>query len=71
MGFINIQQHISNIRQYVDKGFEKIILHKVERNQEEFIRVFGEKFLSVSYEIVHALTDINPLVCCLFGYVNH
>jgi probable non-F420 flavinoid oxidoreductase len=41
----NIQQHIDSLKAYADLGFEKIILHNVGRNQEEFIKVFGEKVL--------------------------
>ena len=41
----NIQQHIDRLKAYTDLGFEKIILHHVGRNQEEFIRVFGEAVL--------------------------
>ena len=38
-------QHIAWLKQYVDLGFEKIILHNVGRNQEEFINVFGDKVI--------------------------
>jgi G6PDH family F420-dependent oxidoreductase len=41
----DIQQHIDNLKQYADLGFEKIILHNVGRNQEEFIKAFGDKVL--------------------------
>jgi len=41
----NIQQHIDSLKEYAQLGFEKIILHNVGRNQEEFIEVFGEKVL--------------------------
>ncbi|MBA4141002.1 MAG: TIGR03885 family FMN-dependent LLM class oxidoreductase [Segetibacter sp.] len=41
----NIQQHIDSLKDYAALGFEKIILHNVGRNQEEFIEVFGEKVL--------------------------
>jgi probable non-F420 flavinoid oxidoreductase len=41
----NIQHHIDSLKEYADLGFEKIILHNVGRNQEEFITVFGEKVL--------------------------
>ncbi len=41
----NIQQHIDSLKKYAALGFEKIILHNVGRNQEEFIKVFGEKVL--------------------------
>ncbi len=41
----NIQSHIDSLRGYAALGFEKIILHNVGRNQEEFINVFGDKVL--------------------------
>jgi alkanesulfonate monooxygenase SsuD/methylene tetrahydromethanopterin reductase-like flavin-dependent oxidoreductase (luciferase family) len=41
----NLQQHIDWIKQYRDLGFEKIILHNVNREQEEFINEFGEHVL--------------------------
>jgi coenzyme F420-dependent glucose-6-phosphate dehydrogenase len=39
------EQHIEWIRQDITLGFDKIILHNVNRNQEKFIRDFGEKVL--------------------------
>jgi coenzyme F420-dependent glucose-6-phosphate dehydrogenase len=39
------QQHIDWIRHYIDLGFENIILHNVNREQELFIRDFGEYVL--------------------------
>jgi coenzyme F420-dependent glucose-6-phosphate dehydrogenase len=41
----NPQQHIDWIKQYIDLGFEKIILHNVNRDQERFINDFGDKVL--------------------------
>ncbi len=41
----NIGQHIDSLKAYAQLGFEKIILHNVGRNQEEFINVFGDKVL--------------------------
>ncbi len=41
----NIQQHIDSLKAYADLGLEKINLHNIGRNQEEFINVFGEKVL--------------------------
>jgi alkanesulfonate monooxygenase SsuD/methylene tetrahydromethanopterin reductase-like flavin-dependent oxidoreductase (luciferase family) len=43
----NIDQHIEWIRQDMQLGFDKIILHNVNREQENFIRVFGESVLPV------------------------
>jgi coenzyme F420-dependent glucose-6-phosphate dehydrogenase len=41
----SIEQHIEWIRQDRELGFERIILHNVNREQERFIRTFGEKVL--------------------------
>ncbi len=35
------REHIKWIRQYIDMGFQNIILHNVNREQEEFINDFG------------------------------
>lgn len=41
----NIQQHIDWIKQDMELGFDKIILHNVNREQELFLNVFGDKIL--------------------------
>ncbi len=41
----NLQLHTESLKAYAGLGFEKIILHNVGRNQEEFINVFGDKVL--------------------------
>jgi probable non-F420 flavinoid oxidoreductase len=41
----NTQQHIDWIKQDQELGFDRIILHNVNRGQEQFIRDFGEKVL--------------------------
>jgi coenzyme F420-dependent glucose-6-phosphate dehydrogenase len=41
----DLQQHIDWIRQDMELGFERIILHNVNREQEGFIKAFGEKVL--------------------------
>lgn len=41
----SLQQHTDWIRPYIDLGFEKIILHNVNRGQERFINDFGDKVL--------------------------
>jgi coenzyme F420-dependent glucose-6-phosphate dehydrogenase len=38
-------QHIAWIKEYQSLGFDKIFLHNVNRNQQFFIREFGEKVL--------------------------
>lgn len=38
-------QHVEWIQQYAALGFDEIILHNVNRQQERFIQVFGEKVL--------------------------
>lgn len=42
----NLQQHINWIKQDISLGFEKIILHNVNRDQQTFIKDFGENVLS-------------------------
>lgn len=39
------QQFVKWLQEYIDLGFEEIILHNVSREQELFIEVFGEKVL--------------------------
>lgn len=41
----NIQQHIDWIKQDMELGFDKIILHNVNREQELFLNVFGDQVL--------------------------
>jgi hypothetical protein len=41
----DLKQHIDWIQQDMQLGFERIILHNVNRQQEPFIKVFGEKVL--------------------------
>jgi len=41
----DVRDYIKWIKQYIDMGFERIILHNVNRKQEQFIKDFGEKVL--------------------------
>jgi alkanesulfonate monooxygenase SsuD/methylene tetrahydromethanopterin reductase-like flavin-dependent oxidoreductase (luciferase family) len=41
----DIDFHADLIKSYIDLGFNTIILHNVNRNQETFIKDFGEKLL--------------------------
>ncbi len=41
------QQYIEWLQEYVELGFDELILHNVNREQEQFIEVFGEKVLPV------------------------
>lgn len=41
----DLQQHTQWIQQYIDMGFENIVLHNVNRQQEPFIRDFGREVL--------------------------
>jgi coenzyme F420-dependent glucose-6-phosphate dehydrogenase len=41
----DVQKHIDWIKQDMELEFDRIILHNVNRKQEEFIKVFGEKVL--------------------------
>lgn len=41
----HVQKHIDWIKKDMELEFDRIILHNVSRNQQEFIKVFGEKVL--------------------------
>jgi probable non-F420 flavinoid oxidoreductase len=41
----DVQVHIDFIKSYIDLGFDTIILHNVNRDQETFISDFGERVL--------------------------
>ena len=41
------QQHIEWLQQDVALGFNELLLHNVNREQQQFIQVFGEKVLPV------------------------
>lgn len=52
----NMQYHIDQIGTYVDQGFERVILHNVNSNQEQFITDFGEQLIPLfSNEIKHVI----------------
>lgn len=38
-------QHRAEIQKFIDAGFDRIYIHNVGRNQEEFIKVFGREVL--------------------------
>ena len=41
----DVQQHIDWVKQDMELGFERIILHNVNREQQHFIKVFGDEVL--------------------------
>jgi coenzyme F420-dependent glucose-6-phosphate dehydrogenase len=41
----SVAQHIDWLSEYAELGFERLYLHQVGRNQQEFIACFGEKVL--------------------------
>jgi coenzyme F420-dependent glucose-6-phosphate dehydrogenase len=41
----DLEQHIQWLTQDVELGFDVIFIHQVGRDQEQFLRVFGEKVL--------------------------
>ena len=41
----NLQQQIEWLQKDIELGFDELILHNVNRAQEQFIEVFGEKIL--------------------------
>lgn len=46
----SLEQHIEWIKSDMSLGFERIILHNVNREQERFIKTFGEKVLPVLHK---------------------
>lgn len=43
----DVQQHIEWLQEYIELGFDELILHNVNREHEQFIEVFGEKVVPV------------------------
>jgi probable non-F420 flavinoid oxidoreductase len=43
----DIQQHIDWLQQDIELGFEELMLHNVNREQEQFIYTFGEKVVPI------------------------
>ncbi|MCU0491014.1 MAG: TIGR03557 family F420-dependent LLM class oxidoreductase [Chloroflexaceae bacterium] len=41
----DLEEHRAHLQGFLDLGFDKIYIHNVGRNQEQFIRVFGEQVL--------------------------
>jgi hypothetical protein len=41
----DLDEHLAALQGYVDMGFDDIYLHNVGRNQEAFIRAFGENVI--------------------------
>ncbi|RUS98488.1 hypothetical protein DSM106972_081170 [Dulcicalothrix desertica PCC 7102] len=41
----NPQQHIEWLQKDIELGFDELILHNVNRGQQQFIEVFGEKVI--------------------------
>ncbi len=37
------QQHVEGLKKDIELGFDELILHNVNREQQQFIEVFGEK----------------------------
>jgi coenzyme F420-dependent glucose-6-phosphate dehydrogenase len=41
----NLDEHRANLQQFIDLGFDEIHVHNVGRNQEQFIKAFGEQVI--------------------------
>lgn len=41
----DLEAHTANIQHYIDLGFKEIHIHNVNRDQEAFIKAFGEKVI--------------------------
>ncbi|MCA9834656.1 MAG: TIGR03557 family F420-dependent LLM class oxidoreductase [Thermomicrobiales bacterium] len=41
----DLEAHTANVQHYIDLGFKEIHIHNVNRDQESFIKAFGEKVI--------------------------
>jgi alkanesulfonate monooxygenase SsuD/methylene tetrahydromethanopterin reductase-like flavin-dependent oxidoreductase (luciferase family) len=41
----DLDDHLEHVQRYVDLGFDEVYVHNVGRNQEEFIRAYGERVI--------------------------
>ena len=41
----DLDEHLEHIQHYIDLGFDEVYVHNVGRNQEEFIRAYGERVI--------------------------
>jgi coenzyme F420-dependent glucose-6-phosphate dehydrogenase len=41
----DLDEHRANLQQFIDLGFDEIHVHNVGRNQEQFIKAFGEQVI--------------------------
>jgi G6PDH family F420-dependent oxidoreductase len=41
----DLDEHVAHLRHYADLGFDEIYVHHVGRNQEAFIRAYGERVI--------------------------
>src|ERR671921_517005 len=41
----DLDEHLDHVQHYVDLGFDEVYVHNVGRNQEEFIKAYGERVI--------------------------
>jgi G6PDH family F420-dependent oxidoreductase len=41
----DLDEHFEHVQRFVDLGFDEVYVHNVGRNQEEFIRAYGERVI--------------------------
>jgi coenzyme F420-dependent glucose-6-phosphate dehydrogenase len=41
----DLDEHLEHVQHYVDLGFDEVYIHNVGRNQEEFIKAYGESVI--------------------------
>jgi len=41
----DLDEHLDHVQHFVDLGFDEVYVHNVGRNQEEFIRAYGERVI--------------------------
>jgi coenzyme F420-dependent glucose-6-phosphate dehydrogenase len=42
----DLEEHLEHVQHYVELGFDEVYVHNVGRNQEEFIKAYGERVIS-------------------------
>ena len=41
----DLEEHVAQIQRFVDMGFDEVYVHNVGREQEPFIKLYGEKVI--------------------------
>jgi hypothetical protein len=41
----DLDKHVAYLQHFIDLGFDEVYVHNVNRNQEAFIKAYGEKVI--------------------------